>query len=104
MTKRDDGGPAFPLVIEEEGCIAQFHKGMTMRAYAAINLRVPDSGLPWLDDMIRQRQRDDFAGQALAGLCADPSNHELYADKHEAAANAYLIADAMLAARKGGAE
>lgn len=47
--------------------------------------------------------RDWFAGQAIAGLCADPSNHKLFADKDEAAVSAYAIADVMLAERaKGG--
>ena len=27
---------------------------MSLRAYAAIHLRVPDSGIEWLDEMIRQ--------------------------------------------------
>lgn len=28
--------------------------GMSLRQYAAITLKVPDSGTDWLDDMIRQ--------------------------------------------------
>jgi hypothetical protein len=43
---------------------------MSLRAYAAIKLCVPDSGLDWLDDMIRQAQDDRFAGCAMAGLLA----------------------------------
>jgi len=43
--------------------------------------------------------RDWFAGQAIMGLCADPSNHKLFDGPDEAAANAYVIADAMLAER-----
>jgi hypothetical protein len=39
------GGPAFPSLLSDE-------PGMTLRQYAAIKLCVPDSGLPWLDDMI----------------------------------------------------
>lgn len=35
---RNDGGPAFPLVIEEEGCVTQFYRGMTMRQWYAGNL------------------------------------------------------------------
>lgn len=56
--------------------------------------------------------RDYFAGQAIngicAGLCADTSNG--YAPSAfsrvgitDAAKDAYIIADAMIAARKGGA-
>ena len=39
--------PAFPTPAG-----IQHNDGMTLRQYAAIKLRVPDSGLPWLDDMI----------------------------------------------------
>lgn len=46
--------------------------------------------------------RDRFAGQALAGLCANPGFNDN--DNEEFAAIAYETADAMLAARKGGAE
>jgi hypothetical protein len=52
-------------------------QGMTLRQYAAIKLCVPDSGLDWLDDMIREAQDDRFAGYAMAGLLAaapDPDN------------------------------
>jgi hypothetical protein len=42
----NDGGSAFPFHFYPTG------EGMTLRQYAAIKLCVPDSGLPWLDDMI----------------------------------------------------
>ena len=45
--------------------------------------------------------REYFAGQALAGICADPSrsgSNRLYAEV------CYGLADAMLAAREGGGE
>ncbi|WP_306150664.1 hypothetical protein [Roseovarius sp. MMSF_3281] len=41
---------------------------MTLRQLAAIELRVPDSGTEWLDDMIRQAKRDEIAKAALAGM------------------------------------
>lgn len=85
--------------------------GMSLRAYAAIKLRVPDSGLDWLDDMIRQLQRDAFAGQALpaiirqcAGDLAVMNPRQLSLPEYFAQ-QAYDCADAMLAERaKGGAE
>ena len=43
----NDGGPAFPTPAG-----IQHNDGMTLRQYAAIKLCVPDSVLPWLDDMI----------------------------------------------------
>jgi hypothetical protein len=42
----------------EEG---QVHRwGMTLRQYAAIKLKVPDSGTDWLDDMIRKSNEFDM--------------------------------------------
>jgi hypothetical protein len=73
---------------------------MSLRAYAAIKLCVPDSGLEWLDDMIRQAQRDRFAGQAIAGLAANGTRDYGIA---AIAARAYQYADAVIAERKGGA-
>ena len=39
---------------------------LTAREYAAIQLRVPDSGTPWLDEMIRASLRRDFSKPALS--------------------------------------
>lgn len=90
MTKKiEDGGPAFPSAWTQLG------DDMA---------RIPGEGMSL---------RDWFAGQAIngicAGLCADSSNG--YAANAfsrvgvtEAAKDSYLIADAMLAARKSGGE
>jgi hypothetical protein len=43
-----------PLVWESVG-----PEEMSLRVYAAIHLRVPDSGLDWLDKMIRKSRRLD---------------------------------------------
>lgn len=69
-----------------------------VRKYAAIELRVPDSGTEWLDDMIRQAKRDEFAGQAMAGLLAE-SLHDCGPDG--VAHDCYEYADAMLKQREG---
>lgn len=45
--------------------------GITLREYAAIQLRVPDSGSEWLDNMIKRSQRDKIAVKALQGLLSD---------------------------------
>lgn len=66
-----DGGAAFPISVQPNFQHAE--AGMTLRDY--------------------------FAGQAIMGLCADPSNHKLFDGPADAAANAYFIADAMLAER-----
>ena len=66
-----------------------FQPGITLRQYAAINLKVPNSGIPELDDMIRESLRDQLSGQALAAWSADM---------------AYEIADKAMLARKAGAQ
>jgi hypothetical protein len=97
MSNGDDGGQAFPQyagkAIPGGGVYYDIRGGMSLRQYAAIKLCVPDSGLDWLDDMIRQAQRDRFAGQALAVAGMGTISAEW----------AYRLADAMLSARKGGA-
>jgi hypothetical protein len=61
----NDGGPAFPL----QSIGPEFqpgYSGMTLRQYAAIKLCVPDSGLPWLDEMIVQSRRFNIDDATLA--------------------------------------
>jgi len=70
--------------------------GLTARQHAAIELRVPDSGLDWLDAMIRESRRMDFAGQAPAGLMVGYYNHPNDADV--CAGIAFKAAGDMLAA------
>jgi hypothetical protein len=47
--KPESQSPPIPVVYEEAEL-----ENMSLRAYAAIHLRVPDSGIEWLDEMIRQ--------------------------------------------------
>jgi hypothetical protein len=68
--------------------------GMTLRQYAAIKLKVPNSGTDWLDNMIRQSLKDDFAAKALPFLMS------AYEDMDAIAGVAYKMADAMLKARE----
>lgn len=71
--------------------------GLNAREYAAIALCVPDSGTEWLDAMIDQRRRDDFAKAAM------PQGF-FQGGPHGRAKEAYGEADAMIAAsKKGGA-
>jgi len=63
-------GPAFPVPSRwdsQGNWAAHSHEdnGMTLRQYAAIKLRVPNSGTDWLDDMIRTSIRNDFATKAM---------------------------------------
>jgi hypothetical protein len=112
MSARDDGGPAFPQTRQQwhdsqsggRFVATDTMGGMSLRQYAAIKLCVPDSGLDWLDDMIRQAQRDRFAGQAIAGLAANCTDAGLSTWLPDSiAARAYQYADAVIAERKGGA-
>ena len=86
---KDTGGSAFPLAIENH----VLDDGMTLRQYAAIKLKVPDSGTGWLDDMIRQSLRDDLAAKAMQALIT-----RIEMSGGEKAGEAYRIADAMLKA------
>jgi hypothetical protein len=54
--------PPVPAVYERNEL-----ESMSLRAYAAIHLRVPDSGIEWLDGMIR-RSRDLDKGLTDAGV------------------------------------
>lgn len=95
----NDGGPAFPTPAG-----IQHNDGMTLRQYAAINLRVPDSGLPWLDKMIVQSNRERLAAAALQGLLGNSEFHvetDVESEIPNAIATyAYQAADAMLKARE----
>lgn len=98
MTQLQDGGPAFPPTFGMSGEIGE---GMSQRAFAAINLRVPDSGIDWLDAMILQAKRDEIAGQALSGLLAGYwGNSDMCGlGPTDIASSACDYADAMIAER-----
>lgn len=102
--KPDDGGPAYPTnAIDNSG-----FEGRSLRAHAAIELRVPRSGINWLDDMIREAKRDELAGMAMQGMYAATKrnyNNSAMNWPNEAKCSewAYSQADAMLAERSKGA-
>jgi hypothetical protein len=104
---KQTGGPAFPFpaYTYPNGEINPGEGGMTLRQYAAIKLRVPDSGIGWLDDMIRKSQRDEFAAKAMQGCLAYSHVNPQWGNYHEnssvdgVAEMAYRYADAMLKAR-----
>jgi hypothetical protein len=108
MTDKPDGGPAFPrpasleypdgphgdLIVE-----CTHSEGMTLRQYAAIHLKVPDSGEDWLDEMILESRRLDFAGQAMQShLCRDKRKNPFTpADLAVLTADSYAVAEYMRA-------
>ena len=93
--------PCGPTVFSTSGDDCS-RPGMTLREYAAIKLRVPESGTDWLDEMIRKSMRDEFAAKAMPiaweaydkGYTGQPECVEQSIAHH-----AYQIADAMLRAR-----
>lgn len=97
MKKVNTGGPAFPcdLTMYDKEVQVQM-QGMTLREYAAIKLKVPNSGTDWLDEMIRQSRRDEFSAKAMQAILSDPN----YASPDEKLdESAYYIAAAMLKSR-----
>lgn len=96
-----NGWPAFPIPLQPGQGWQEMAPcdGMTLRQYAAIHLRVPDSGTDWLDAMIVEAKRDELAAKAMQAYFTDP-NVGFGSDVVEAGSQAaYRIADAMLKAR-----
>ena len=89
--------PAFPAT-EEHGCNVGW-SGMSLRQYAAIKLKVADSGVDWLDEMIIKSKRDDFAAKAMQAHIVGRGE---FADSHKQtiAECSYEMADAMPIARE----
>lgn len=97
MSNKETGGPAFPTSDWDENDKAYKMHGMTMRQYAAIKLKVPDSGTDWLDEMILKSLRDENASKAMQAILSDPN---YTAEDRKLAEASYAIADAMLKARE----
>ena len=70
--------------------------GLTTQEYAAIHLKVADSGTPWLDEMIEKSRRDEFAKLALQNRYTQAAGYSEDLITH----HAYILARAMLAASK----
>lgn len=90
---------AFPFSFQEapDGLCydIRFRPGMTLKEYAAIHLKVPLSGTPWLDEMIEASRRDDFA-KAILPLMSAGSAFSINTSL------AYNIADALIKAAEEG--
>ncbi len=102
--QKNTGGPAFPTTYRAYdgagGFTTEYVNGMELRQYAAIELKVPDSGEEWLDDMIRQSLRNEFAAKAMQGLLSACEGWTPPAHGDELSKRAYTFADAMLKARE----
>lgn len=74
--EKNDGGSAFPAQVmvwstEKDAWLTvpyNREQGLTIRQYAAIHLQQPDSGIDWLDDMIRKAKRDAIAEKAMQAI------------------------------------
>lgn len=95
--------PAFPSGSDFYGESNSEHgrRGMSLRQYAAIKLKVPDSGLEWLDEMIAKSLRNDLAAKALQGFCSNPNAGRNPIEsanwlRESGAVSAYQMAEAML--------
>lgn len=73
--------------------------GMTLREYAAIKLKVPDSGTPWLDEMIEKSRRDDLAARAMQAQIEFEGMEGC--DSKLICGMGYYLSDTMLTASKG---
>lgn len=99
MSRTDQDTPAFPIPLQQgQGWSGMAPcDGMTLRQYAAIKLKVPDSGIDWLDVMIVKSKRDEIAVNAMQGQAANPNAG--YLTYKGTSLQSYLYADEMLKAR-----
>jgi metal-responsive CopG/Arc/MetJ family transcriptional regulator len=72
---------------------------LSAREYAAIHLKVPNSGADWLDEMIETSLRNDLAAKAMQSYIAD-SDWRSKTMQAQTARVAYMVADAMRKAAK----
>lgn len=63
--------PAFAAPHSPELSIGDGSNGLSCREYAAIHLRIPDSGTEWLDEMIRKANKPGPPSTSLAGEMFD---------------------------------
>jgi hypothetical protein len=82
------------------------YAGLSVREHAAITLRVPDSGDPEIDRMIREARRRDAAERAMAAIIAGGFADTVPHDDMDAGSTvahfAALYADALLAEMEKG--
>ena len=98
---KETGGQAFPRPVSQAPNteIMWDQEGMALREYAAIELRIPDSGIGWLDEMIAKAERRDIAVKAMQGMM---SNSAVDVPPVSVMALAYEQADAMLPGARPG--
>lgn len=75
MSDINDSGPAFPI-LAEQAADGWAHCGVTLRQYAAIKLKVPDSGIDWLNEMIAKSRRLDALEAIAPAIVAKMTNYD----------------------------
>ena len=98
----DPNMPALPVGIPDGMSFKDYfeygYSGMTLRQYAAIHLKVPNSGDEWLDEMIAASARNDLAAKVLqVALAGRPES----STAEQLVKLTYVIADEMAKAQKG---
>ncbi len=79
MTERNHSATGFSIEGNERlGWVPEAVHGLEAAEYAAIHLRVPKSGNPWLDEMIAEANRRDLAANILQGLVSNPMHRKIY--------------------------
>jgi hypothetical protein len=74
--KLSGGWPAFPVAVAEGTRVN--NTGMSLRDLAAVQLKIPATGQPWLDELIEEGRRTDLAEELfLSGM--NPGEAELKA-------------------------
>lgn len=88
---------AFPV---EHGPDTGYAPGLTKLEYACIELRIPESGNEWLDDLIAKAERRDLAAKAMQGLLALPQCFENQSISNAPGTSAELAKDLIAELKK----
>lgn len=73
MKQLDPNAPAYPveeLSKYDSGIVPYPENGLTIKQHACIQLELPESGVEWLDELIKKKQLQTLAGQAMQGFIA----------------------------------
>lgn len=71
-------------------------KTFNRREYAAIRLKVPDSGVAWIDEMILESNRNELAAMILQGMLSYGGGSNNKSPASYFADYCYEIADAIM--------
>jgi hypothetical protein len=91
-----------PIKVMDQERLVIVTPNMTAKEYAAIHLKVPRSGDPDIDAMIRESRRAEFAGRALSKLVFPYGSLQHETDEFRLRVNqCFRFADALLAEWEG---